>query len=141
MNITSQRKFLNALFAIAFLVLSFSVISAYHSIHKALNSNSWVIHTYDVISVTNQLNILITDIESRATFYAVSHDKQLVKNYATTIHKINEMLVSLKNLTSDNQAQQERINKIEPLIQEKLNLSSQIINTSDNNTTLILANI
>ncbi len=139
MNINSQRKFLNALFAIAFVVLAFSVISAYHYIHKALNSNSWVIHTYDVISVTNQLNILLTDIESRTTFYVISHDKQSVQNYSTINYKINEMLVSLKNLTRDNQEQHERLIKIEPLIQEKINLNSQIVNTSDNNQALMLA--
>lgn len=129
----NQRKFINTLCIIALLILSFSILSAYQQINKSIQSNSWVIHTYNVIDHANQLNTDLIDMESRASIYVISKETELIKNINMLKSDVYLHLNSLKDLTHDNSTQQRNLQKLESLIEEKLNLMFSIIGANLDN--------
>lgn len=139
MKLFSQRKFINTMLLIALLILSWSGFLAYHQIQRLINSNQWVIHTYNVMVASNKTLLALNDAESDLTTYLATNTKHTVD--AKVVQKINralnqaqENMFLVQGLTKDNGIQQQRLNELLPLINNKIALTQQILAAHTNQT-------
>lgn len=116
----TQATFINALLLIALLVLTGSVAIAYWQMQNSLLANERVVHTYEVIQKANQMMLSLNDAELNVHDYLLSNDKQYVENVPALFQATTYNLALLKDITKDNLPQQQRIAKLEPLINAKV---------------------
>lgn len=101
---------------IFFLVGSIS----YHSTIQLTEAAQWRTHTYEVL---NKLSILLSalqDAETGQRGYVITGEESYLEPYQAATHDTDKLQLQLKQLTADNPAQQQRLEKLAPLIAEKL---------------------
>ena len=83
-------------------------------------SDSWVDHTREVISNTDELLAYLKDAESAQRGYILTGQEIYLEPYQATVSKVPSALAALKRLTADNSRQQQRLSELEPLISERI---------------------
>ncbi|NQY25173.1 MAG: diguanylate cyclase [Campylobacteraceae bacterium] len=74
---------------------------------------AWVIHTHEVISVSDKLLSTMTDTETGQRGFLLTKDTNYLEPYYSGVTKARAYLDELLEMTSDNPLQQERLLKIE----------------------------
>lgn len=131
MQIYSQRKVINILLGISLIFLTATCIFTYMQMQKLIIANSWVTHTYQIISVVNNLVRSVNDVKGSVSGYIMTGDKNQLVSINKDFQNIHKNLAVLKQLTSNNPIQQLRINKLEPLLSERESVVKQIMSTHD----------
>ncbi len=111
---------LTALLCLGF--LTFSELSALNV------ESSWVDHTYQVESKLQNLTANLARAESSARGYQLSNLPSL-QTEADAAAAARSEVAQIRSLTSDNPTQQERLDRLEPLIQRRLDSLQQITST------------
>jgi len=84
-------------------------------------------HTYLVILEFNRLLSSLKDAESGQRGFIITGNPKYLEPYNSALLTVKSHLATLRSLTKDNQDQQERLARIEPLIQTKLALLEETI--------------
>ena len=79
-------------------------------------SDYWVSHTRDIISHNQRLLSDLKDAESAERGYIITGDENYLQPYKVAADDIQPTLNELRQLTVDNPAQQQRLQKIDQLI-------------------------
>lgn len=103
---------LTALMGIALLSL--------HSAQRLSTSHGEVTHTVDVLASSEQLLSLLKDAETGQRGFLLVRDPLYLEPYQEATRSIGPALQRLRQLTSDNPLQQERLDRIEALTRQKL---------------------
>ncbi len=85
-------------------------------IANLLSSLSWVEHTEKVLSEINQLHRLTVEMQSGTRGFLLTGEEDFLTPYRTAKPKIATDLTALKQLVQDNQAQVERLARIQMLV-------------------------
>ncbi len=93
----------------------------------------WVIHTHEVINDTENLLSGLKDAETGQRGYLLTKNPVYLEPYYTGIHTAKKYLKLLKNATSDNQIQQERLVLIKESMKLKLDELKHTIQLGQNN--------
>jgi len=107
-------------FMLAFLLLLGIGTVAYRSITSLMNVNRLTTHTYKVLEDVTGVLSLVKDAETGQRGYVITGDDTFLDPYQAGIAGIPSVIKDLRQLTSDNARQQERIAEAEPLIAAKL---------------------
>lgn len=87
----------------------------------------WVVHTKDVIATLEGLFSAVADAESGYRGYIITGSQNYLEDHLQSRRNIQSQLASLRTLTRDNPAQQQRLNRITPLLDAKLQRMSDTI--------------
>lgn len=123
----SRGTFINALLVISLAILASSVIIAYQQIQRLVNSEDWVVHTHEVIQILSEVLFSATLVDSKVRDYLITQDKNSIKNVPTFIEIINKDMTHLQQLMRNSPSQLSKLNKLSPLIDNKLNLLQQTL--------------
>ena len=107
-------------FAMAFLLLLGIGAVAYRSITSLTDTNQLITHTYKVLEELSEVLSLLKDAETGQRGYVITGDDAFLEPYQTGVAGVPAVIKDLRDLTSDNAHQQERIAEAEPLIAAKL---------------------
>lgn len=121
MTTSVQRKYVNYLLAIGMVLMIILCILSFSQIDKLNKSNSWIIHSYKVIQVTNEILIKINFAESSARGYFLSKNNQHLDRYNIAINDVLTSTNKLKLLTKDNPKQQHLANSLLSLLELRMN--------------------
>ncbi|GAB3258160.1 methyl-accepting chemotaxis protein [Chitinimonas naiadis] len=102
------------------LVIFFVAAMAYRNQARANESAYWVAHTYQVTIKLNELFSSIQDAETGTRGYAITGSERYLAPYLSGTARIPGQLQSVRQLTASNANQQRRLDKLEPLINQKL---------------------
>jgi methyl-accepting chemotaxis protein len=116
-------------FGIAFALLIAIAFVAYRGIGSLTQTSSWVAHTHNVLEKTLQLENLLLSAESGERGYVITGDVRFVELTKAAEAEMPRVCQSLRDLTQDNAAQQERLDVVEPLIRGRLAELDRIIET------------
>jgi CHASE3 domain sensor protein len=83
-------------------------------------SRKWVVHTYDVRTDLQNLEMAITQARAARSTYLLSGDPEQFAQLKHQLQNIPQLLERLRNSTADNPRQQERIKSLEPLLTEQI---------------------
>jgi diguanylate cyclase (GGDEF)-like protein/PAS domain S-box-containing protein len=88
---------------------------------KAEEDRGRVVHTHEVETSLFQVILALKDAETGQREFLLTQDKAYLDPYTNSIARINELLITLQLLTSDNISQQDRLIQINSLVEKKLN--------------------
>jgi len=107
-------------FASIFIVIVLVGTTSYQSITKSLDSAQWVSHTHAVLSKLTDLLSALQDAETGQRGYLVTGEDRYLEPYRRALPRVDSIFKEIKDLTADNPAQQQRLERMHPLIAEKL---------------------
>lgn len=140
----TTSSFLKGIFGLSFLILFYISFVTYRHTTELTNSTALVVHTYDVNVELEQLISYIKDAETDQRGFLLTQDSIFLESYMEANGKVNQSFSDLKNLISDNLAQQANLDSLYDLIgwrfmylQQSLEMNKKSINTQQRNAYLL----
>jgi PAS domain S-box-containing protein len=87
---------------------------------QVTDSDFWVAHTREVISVAQQFFADLKDAESAQRAYLITGQDEYLESYEAAANQVPNDVSTLKRLTADNPVQQERLDVLQPLVTRRL---------------------
>ena len=115
-------------FAIATAILVVVGGLSYVSLGRAADAFAWRGHTRDVLSALEKLQGAVVDAETSARGYAITGQDPYLTQYEDAVRLVPAHLTALHLLTSDNADQQKRAHALDPLIDQRLDNLSGVVN-------------
>ncbi len=129
-KITESRRvkvLVAAGFTLPLVILLYSTLLAYRSIHALDDSFGWVSYSQKMKSMLNELLASVKDVESSQRGYMLSGRDYYLDPYSRARATANEQVDSLCPLFVGNMLQEMQFMKLKPLIQHKLEFSDAIV--------------
>jgi signal transduction histidine kinase/DNA-binding response OmpR family regulator/CHASE3 domain sensor protein len=136
MNIVSRPGLLRNLqigFGLSLLILIITSVASYSSISNLLDGSKWVDHTDSVIIKLDNTLSALRDAESGPRGFLLTGDTTYLLSYNTATDRINGLLDSIQEMTSDNPVQQKNIADLRQVIFKPVLLMGQIIDQKKTN--------
>jgi methyl-accepting chemotaxis protein len=106
-------------FALALLVLTIVSAVSYDSTIKLIDSAEWVRHTHEVLNTLDDVLSAFKDAETGQRGYIITGEARYLEPYQGAHDAVDQKLKHLRDLTSDNPNQQQRLTALEPLASSK----------------------
>jgi methyl-accepting chemotaxis protein len=107
-------------FALALAMLIGTGSVSYQSTNRLTEAAGWVAHTHQVLEQLGQIIQALDDAETGQRGYIITGDELYLEPYRTGLSILDQRLSSLRSLTSDNGSQQRRLDRLVPLMAERL---------------------
>lgn len=107
-------------FGLTMAVLLIGGVQGFTNASRLVQNDRLVAHTHEVIGKLEGLLSTLTGAETGQRGYLLTEDAQYLQPYNDAVQRVQGHFTELKDLTSDNAAQQERLAAIEPKIAELL---------------------
>jgi signal transduction histidine kinase len=121
-RLLSLKRRIRSGYVLSFLLLLFSFCLIFYVQQQLLKESEWVIHSYEVLNNTESLKAELTDAETGMRGYVITRDTRFLKPYNTALKAVPLLCNELKNLTVDNNEQQNRIDTLEGVIKNRLDI-------------------
>ena len=133
MTIRSARSVVPLAIAAALLVIVLNTWFAVSSIRSLLQSEAWLAHTWEVIGQNEHLLVAVTNAESSARAFIITGRQNSLSIFQDATRSMPLDLQHLSDLTIDNPIQQANIAAARPLINNRLTMLQQVIDTRQAN--------
>ena len=110
-------------------LLSIGVVD--RNTHRLDETNQAVAHTYQTIGALDALLSTLKDAETGQRGYTITADSSFLQPYTDATTKVWKDFDAVKALTADNSTQQRRLEKLRPLVAQKLMVMDSIVRLSD----------
>ncbi|GGC79417.1 CHASE3 domain-containing protein [Undibacterium terreum] len=117
-NWTFGRKIAAGFFVSTALLIAIGTVS-YLSINQLITTGFWVSHTHKVLEEVANFAGSLQEAETGFRGYAITGNPEFLEPYETARTEFPKILHDVKELTSDNPAQQKLFDQIEMLAREK----------------------
>lgn len=107
-------------YLLAFLLLLVSYFLIFYIMERSIRQSSFVTHTYIVINKLEALKGEVTEAETGIRGYIITKEERFLAPYNNALDRIPGLYDELKQLTSDNKIQQDRLDTFRHLIDERL---------------------
>jgi diguanylate cyclase (GGDEF)-like protein/PAS domain S-box-containing protein len=114
-------------FCVAILALVAVGTVSYRAIIASIESDRWVMHTYEVLANLNEMLAATDSLESSDRGFALSGDESYLHSYRLDIADATKSERAVRDLTVDNPVQQQRIPSLEKLLAEKIQAGDTLI--------------
>ncbi len=131
----ATRNFSNLGFGLSIIVMLIVVVFAAINLRALIESNSKVSHTLIVLRTLDKTLALLTDSETGQRGYIITGEERFLEAYNAAVspnNGISQYLRELRQLTSDNPNQQQRLDLLDPLVTEKLAFIQETIDLRRN---------
>jgi methyl-accepting chemotaxis protein len=118
-NWTFGRK-LTLGFAISVLALVVIGVAGYRSTQHLIENDRWVAHTHEVRMKLADLLSSLKDAETAQRGFVITGDDSFLEPYTGALPDSAKTLADIRALTLDNDDQERRLTKLQPLIDAKL---------------------
>ena len=116
-----------ALVAFAVCLIITASIFAYRSMRQLIESQVWVDHTLTVIDEIQRFSSVLATAELRVRNYVITGDEHDLEPYGAAARALAAEIARLRDLTSDNPNQQQRLERLNSLVQDKLSSMTEIV--------------
>src|SRR3984885_10468290 len=106
-------------FGLALAVLLVVGAVSYDSTTKLTRSAVWVQHTHEVITSLDELLSATKDAETGERGFVITGESRFLEPYNAASDVVDQKLKQVRDLTSDNPIQQQRLQALEPLVASK----------------------
>jgi PAS domain S-box-containing protein len=127
MNTSVESKMVLG-FAISLLALAGLGWLSYRTTTNLVTTEKWVAHTQEVISALEAGHAILTDAETSQRGYLLTGEDAFLKDSQKAQTEAKHWLDQLHGLIADNPEQQQRLDQLEPLISQWLDLLNNRIN-------------
>jgi PAS domain S-box-containing protein len=107
-------------FGLALAILLVISILEYQNARALVAANRWVVHTHEVLTELEATLSAVKDAETGRRGYVTTGDERELAPYFTSQSELPARIRHLRELTADNTHQQQRLDKLEPLMAAKM---------------------
>ncbi len=93
---------------------------SYHTTTNLIATERLVSHTHEVEATMESGLAILTDVETKQRGFLLTGNEQFLQDCQDAQAQVGDWLKRLRSLTADNPEQQRRLDKIEPLISQRL---------------------
>ncbi len=115
------------------IILTSILVIFYNNGQKVIASNERMVHTHQVISKSNDIQVEVLNIETGFRGYLISEDEAFLQQFKDTETKIFTDLSQLNLLVKDNPIQQNRITSLKRIVNDRLVFTKTNIETRRQN--------
>ena len=112
-------KRLAAGFGLAIVLLIANAYISFRATNTLVENNRLVVHTQQVIEKLSEAVTAITTAETSQRGFIITGDESFLRHYSEALPQIDRAIEGLKRLTTDNQAQQERLAAFEAAVKRR----------------------
>ncbi|MBD2204658.1 response regulator [Calothrix sp. FACHB-1219] len=88
-------------------------------------------HTYQVLGLLQDLNSKLQQAETGQRGYIITGEKRYLEPYQAAIESIDQPLTKLREFTADNPNQKHRLERLQPLIAERITIMQKVLELRD----------
>ncbi|MBD2359608.1 response regulator [Anabaena minutissima FACHB-250] len=114
-------------FAISLLILTAIGLISYKSTKELIIASSREKHTYNVLSKIEGLSTQLNKAETGQRGYIITGEQRYLEPYLAATKLLEKKIAELENLTLDNPPQQRRLDKLQPLINQRITILKEVI--------------
>lgn len=114
-------------FAVSLLFVLFSAVTSYLSIESFDKDSNWENHTYEVMLLTQKVDLQMTSAENALKGYILTEDQMYLHTYTDNLDKVDGSLHDLKNMVMDNPLQSQRVDSLELFAQQRMSTMKEIL--------------
>ena len=119
------RKKAQIAFASAVILLCLSGLATYFTIVRLMESEKWVVHTYQVQAALGNVDSAVADAGRARSGYVITGGGDSLSNFESATPQIRRSLQHLRELTEDNPQQQKLCQRLEQLTAQRVALFRQ----------------
>lgn len=105
---------------LALFALTYFIWNTYQNSRSAESMRDWVDHSYQVMEKIDHLSASISQLESDARGWLLTHNETFISAAEAQSAETNELLHNLSRLTTDNKSQQKDIAELSALVSQKV---------------------
>jgi len=121
-----DRRLITGFGAVILLIVVLSIFSSYYN-DKRRSTARLVTHTNEVLNETRQILSITKDFESGSRGYVLTGDSGYLEHFNIAKDEVFNHIKKLKELTSDNDVQQPRIDSLSVAIDKRINFSMRSV--------------
>ena len=114
-------------FGVSLLILGVISLVAYRGTSSLVSNQGDVTHTHDVLGELELIVGALKDAETGQRGFLITGEDRYLEPYDAGIAVIDQHIAEVQDLTSDNPAQQARIEEMKPFVQEKVDELAETI--------------
>lgn len=126
MAFTSERWIMPG-FALAIIAAVAVAAATFMGIARFEEDSAWVAHKQEVIAALENVLAKITDAETAGRGYAITGDVAYLQPYEQAVQEIGSASGQLARLVVDNPSQVQRMNKLLPLIEQRMEIVRAVV--------------
>ena len=119
------RKKAQMAFASAVVLLCLSGLATYLTIVRLMESEKWVVHTYEVQAALGTVDSAAVDAGRARSAYVITGSADFSSAFEASVPIINQALQHLRELTADNPEQQKLCGRLEEIMVRRIVLFRQ----------------
>jgi len=119
-ELTSTERKVRLGFTFALACLAVIGVVSYLSVVRLKENAAWVEHTHEVLSSLELLLAAATDSETAERGYVITGDQSYLEPYRQAAAVVDGQTRHLRELTADNRAQQQRLDSVAALVNDRL---------------------
>ncbi|WP_193196896.1 response regulator [Nostoc sp. MG11] len=114
-------------FALSLAILTTIGLISYQSTSELIESSRREKHTYQVLNQLNQLSSQLINAETGQRGYIITGEQRYLQPYSAAMERLNQQIKELQKLTEDNPNQQNRLYRLQPLINQRMAVMKNVI--------------
>ena len=118
----SPQKKARLAFASAVILLCLSGLAVYATIVRLLESEQWVVHTYEIQAALGAVDSTVAQAGRARSAYVANSDPNFLTQFESATSAVSKAVQHLRELTKDNPLQQARCNRLEAAIRNRIEL-------------------
>lgn len=107
-------------FALGLAIFAAITIVSYQGTHRLVEAARLEAHTHEVIGQLKDLSAQLKDAETNQRGYLITGDQRYLEPYTNIVQELDGKISTLQQLTADNSDQQQRLARLEPLIETRV---------------------
>ncbi len=123
---------IGTLFVLALVGLLAIGVVSFVNMRQMMDRDQWVAHTHLVIEKTDHVLSALKDAETGQRGYIITDRERYLQPYNRAVGEINGDLAELRQLTSDDPAQQKNLDRLDMLARQKLDEIRQTLDLERN---------
>ncbi len=128
MSDRTERRVIWA-FVLAMTLLLGVGFTSYRSLDRVAEDHAWRNHTKEVLAGLSALMLAVMDVESAQRGFLLTGEEEYLEPYHQGMSDAPLAFATVLRLTRDNPVQQERLTRLRPLIERKLDRSREVAMT------------
>ncbi len=100
---------------------------SYHTTTRLVATGEWVSHTHAVMTELESVLAALTEEETEQRGYLLTGSAKFLEDHQSATQRVSAHLRRLREITVDNPAQQRDLDRLEPLIAQRLELQNERI--------------
>ncbi|MFY0574786.1 CHASE3 domain-containing protein [Cystobacter fuscus] len=105
---------------VASLLLALLLWASNRSWRSLIEAEAWVKHTHEIQLATERLQSILVDAETGQRGFLVTGNESYLAPYQQALGRYQEVLAEVRRLAAYSPAQQQRLEKLEPLVETKM---------------------